>query len=62
MHLRHPTNQTEFAVEMTCESCVKDVTNVLSGAEGIKKFDVDLKEQRVVVEGSGKTSEREGGR
>ncbi|KAI1321484.1 hypothetical protein EDD11_005175 [Mortierella claussenii] len=43
---------TEFAVEMTCESCVKDVTNVLEGAEGIKKFDIDLKEQRVVVEGS----------
>ncbi|GJJ77123.1 copper chaperone for superoxide dismutase [Entomortierella parvispora] len=44
--------KTEFAVEMTCESCVKDVTNVLTGAEGVKKFDVDLKEQRVVVEGS----------
>ncbi|KAG0328851.1 hypothetical protein BG004_002457 [Podila humilis] len=45
--------KTEFAVEMTCESCVKDVTNVLDGAEGVKKFDIDLKEQRVAVEGSG---------
>ncbi|KAF9426127.1 hypothetical protein BGZ94_006927 [Podila epigama] len=44
--------KTEFAVEMTCQSCVKDVTNVLEGAEGIKKFDINLKEQRVVVEGS----------
>ncbi|KAG0355459.1 hypothetical protein BGZ54_001139, partial [Gamsiella multidivaricata] len=44
--------KTEFAVEMTCESCVKDVKKVLEGAEGIKKFDIDLKEQRVVVEGS----------
>ncbi|KAF8952781.1 hypothetical protein BGZ46_003379, partial [Entomortierella lignicola] len=44
--------KTEFAVEMTCESCVNDVKNVLNGAEGVKKFDVDLKEQRVVVEGS----------
>ncbi|KAG0360482.1 hypothetical protein BG005_010615 [Podila minutissima] len=44
--------KTEFAVEMTCLSCVQDVTNVLQGAEGIKKFDIDLKEQRVVVEGS----------
>lgn len=33
---------------------MQDVTNVLKGAEGVKKFDVNLKEQRVVVEGSGK--------
>lgn len=39
---------------MTCESCVSDVKNVLEGAEGIKKYDINLKEQRVVVEGSGK--------
>lgn len=39
---------------MTCDSCVQDVTHVLEGAEGIKKFDVNLKEQRVVVEGSGR--------
>ncbi|KAF9438585.1 hypothetical protein BGZ76_006637 [Entomortierella beljakovae] len=44
--------KTEFAVEMTCESCVSDVKNVLEGADGIKKFDINLKEQRVVVEGS----------
>ncbi|KAF9101321.1 hypothetical protein BGX27_011533 [Mortierella sp. AM989] len=44
--------KTEFAVEMTCESCVNDVKNVLEGVDGIKKFDIDLKEQRVVVEGS----------
>ncbi|KAK3830572.1 MAG: superoxide dismutase [Linnemannia elongata] len=44
--------KTEFAVEMTCESCVSDVKNVLEGAEGIKKYDINLKEQRVVVEGS----------
>ncbi|KAF9326594.1 hypothetical protein BG006_010009 [Podila minutissima] len=44
--------KTEFAVEMTCLSCVQDITNILQGAEGIKKFDIDLKEQRVVVEGS----------
>lgn len=40
---------------MTCDSCVKDVKNVLEGAEGIKKFDIDLKQQRVVVEGNGKS-------
>ncbi|KAG0326344.1 hypothetical protein BGZ99_009696 [Dissophora globulifera] len=43
---------TEFAVEMTCESCVNDVKNVLDGANGIQKYDVNLKEQRVVVEGN----------
>ncbi|KAI8594756.1 hypothetical protein EDD21DRAFT_421351 [Dissophora ornata] len=46
--------KTEFAVEMTCESCVSDVKNVLEGAQGISKYNIDLKEQRVVVEGSGK--------
>ncbi|KAG0014851.1 hypothetical protein BGZ80_010189 [Entomortierella chlamydospora] len=49
---QYPGPKTEFAVEMTCESCVGDVINVLDGAEGIKKYDIDLKEQRVVVEGS----------
>ncbi|KAG9069883.1 hypothetical protein KI688_009208 [Linnemannia hyalina] len=44
--------KTEFAVEMTCESCVSDVKNVLEGVDGIKKYDINLKEQRVVVEGS----------
>lgn len=60
MCLLHLTSfsKTEFAVEMTCLSCVQDVTNVLQGAEGIKKFDIDLKEQRVVVEGSGRLPNR----
>ncbi|KAF9978638.1 hypothetical protein BGZ73_001291 [Actinomortierella ambigua] len=44
--------KTEFAVEMTCDSCVKDVEKALKNAPGITKFDVNLKEQRVVVEGS----------
>ncbi|KAF9584358.1 hypothetical protein BGW38_006761 [Lunasporangiospora selenospora] len=44
--------KTEFAVEMTCESCVNDVKNVLNSAEGITNVDINLKEQRVVVEGS----------
>ncbi|KAF9908766.1 hypothetical protein BX616_011379 [Lobosporangium transversale] len=44
--------KTEFAVEMTCESCVKDVKKVLDRAEGISNYDIDLKEQRVVVEGN----------
>lgn len=37
---------------MTCQSCVKDVVNVLEGVEGVKKYDIDLSEQRVIIEGS----------
>lgn len=64
--------QTEFAVEMTCESCVNDISNVLKQFPGmlylllvdmvmilkiwydvdIKKYDINLEDQRVVVEGS----------
>ncbi|KAF9935715.1 hypothetical protein BGZ65_003117 [Modicella reniformis] len=44
--------KTEFAVEMTCQSCVTDVENVLKGVQGVKKYNIDLSEQRVVVEGS----------
>ncbi|KAF9935378.1 hypothetical protein FBU30_003168 [Linnemannia zychae] len=44
--------KTEFAVEMTCESCVNDVKNVLDGSKGIKKYEINLKEQRVIVEGT----------
>ncbi|GAB5590906.1 copper chaperone [Umbelopsis nana] len=44
--------KTEFAVDMSCQSCVDDISNVLKKIPDIKSFDVDLKEQRVVVEGS----------
>ncbi|CAG8563555.1 9951_t:CDS:2 [Diversispora eburnea] len=37
---------------MTCESCVNSVKEVLTKIPGITRFDVDLKEQRVVVEGT----------
>ncbi|KAG1561409.1 hypothetical protein G6F49_001843 [Rhizopus delemar] len=45
--------KTEFAVEMTCESCVKSVTKALENTAGVSSFDVDLAEKRVVVEGTG---------
>ncbi|KAI9470564.1 MAG: superoxide dismutase [Benjaminiella poitrasii] len=43
--------KTEFAVEMTCQSCVDDVTKVLKTIPDIGSFDVDLEAKRVVVEG-----------
>ncbi|CAM0134847.1 unnamed protein product [Umbelopsis sp. WA50703] len=47
-----PGFKTEFAVDMTCESCVDDVTKVLKQIPDVKNFDINLKEQRVVVEGT----------
>ncbi|KAI8581151.1 hypothetical protein K450DRAFT_233331 [Umbelopsis ramanniana AG] len=47
-----PAFKTEFAVDMTCQSCVDDITNVLKEIPGIKSYDIDLKEQRVLVEGT----------
>ncbi|KAI9025339.1 superoxide dismutase [Phycomyces nitens] len=44
--------KTEFAVEMTCQSCVNDITNVLQKIPGIDEFDVNLKDQRVTVQGN----------
>ncbi|KAF7115633.1 hypothetical protein CNMCM5793_002873 [Aspergillus hiratsukae] len=44
--------QTTFAVPMTCESCVKDVTNSLSKVEGVKNVEANLKDQLVFIEGT----------
>lgn len=44
--------QIEFAVPMSCQSCVDKVNGSLKGVEGINKFEVDLKQERVLVESS----------
>ncbi|KAG1459696.1 hypothetical protein G6F56_006104 [Rhizopus delemar] len=44
--------KTEFAVEMTCQSCVNSVTKVLENTSGVSSFDVDLSEKKVVVVGT----------
>ncbi|KAK9769369.1 putative Superoxide dismutase 1 copper chaperone [Seiridium cardinale] len=44
--------QTLFAVHMTCDSCVKSVSEALYGLEGIAKVDANLKDQLVAVEGT----------
>ncbi|KAI5695024.1 hypothetical protein M8J76_011107 [Diaphorina citri] len=40
----------EFAVQMTCESCVEKVQKALSGLDGISKLDVDLQSNTVMVD------------
>ncbi|KAF4214746.1 hypothetical protein CNMCM5878_008936 [Aspergillus fumigatiaffinis] len=44
--------QTTFAVPMTCESCVKDVSDSLYKVEGIKKVEANLKDQLIFIEGT----------
>lgn len=52
MLMKH-TKQTLFAVPMTCDGCVKDVSNTLYKLKGITKVEANLQEQSVRVEGSG---------
>ncbi|KAI9924956.1 hypothetical protein ASPWEDRAFT_45080 [Aspergillus wentii DTO 134E9] len=44
--------QTTFAVPMTCDGCVKDVSSTLLKIEGIKKVEANLKDQLVFIEGT----------
>ncbi len=45
------TMKSVFAVPLECGSCVEDVGALLRGAAGVERFDVDLRAQRVTVEG-----------
>ncbi|TVY16063.1 Superoxide dismutase 1 copper chaperone [Lachnellula arida] len=44
--------QTLFAVPMSCESCVKDISGSLHQLSGIQKVEANLKEQLVTIEGT----------
>ncbi|KAJ5215895.1 uncharacterized protein N7498_002302 [Penicillium cinerascens] len=44
--------QTTFAVPMTCEGCVKDISSSLYKLDGIKKVDANLKDQLLFIEGT----------
>ncbi|KAJ2629772.1 copper chaperone [Coemansia sp. RSA 1290] len=48
--------KVQLAVDMTCQSCVDDVTQVLKGVNGVDKFDISLADKQVVVEGSARPS------
>lgn len=37
---------------MSCQSCVDKVNKVLGGTEGVNKFQVDLSQERVIIESS----------
>ncbi|CAE1174758.1 CCS [Acanthosepion pharaonis] len=41
---------TEFAVKMSCNSCVKAVTKVLQGIDGIQSFNINLERQQVIID------------
>ncbi|KAL3878440.1 hypothetical protein ACJMK2_030790 [Sinanodonta woodiana] len=42
----------EFAVQMTCQSCVEAVRKSLSSVEGVQIVDINLENEHVVVESS----------
>ncbi|KAL2218083.1 superoxide dismutase 1 copper chaperone [Thermoascus aurantiacus ATCC 26904] len=44
--------KTTFAVPMTCEACVKDISDSLYKLQGIHKVEANLKDQLVLVEGT----------
>lgn len=44
--------KTLFAVPMTCESCVKDISGSLYKLNGIQKVEANLKDQLISIEGT----------
>ncbi|KAK4688730.1 copper chaperone for superoxide dismutase, partial [Tremellales sp. Uapishka_1] len=51
MTLASVSFQTEFAVDMTCQSCVEEVSGVLRDIPGIERYDIDLPNKRVTITG-----------
>jgi len=47
------TFQTTFAVPLSCEGCVKSVSDALYQLGGITKVEGNVKDQIILVEGSG---------
>ncbi|KAF2865865.1 superoxide dismutase [Massariosphaeria phaeospora] len=47
-----PPFETIFAVPMTCESCIKDISGSLHQLSGIKKVTANLEDQLVSIEGT----------
>ncbi|KAJ1864495.1 copper chaperone [Coemansia sp. RSA 2703] len=44
--------KVQLAVELTCQSCVDDVTQVLNKVPGVENITITLADKQVVVEGS----------
>lgn len=51
------TTKIEFAVQMTCNSCVEAVEKVLNNEADIKSFEVNLEQESVVIESNRPTLE-----
>lgn len=51
------STKIEFAVQMTCDACVNAIKSALANNSGIKSVDVDLQNQRVVIDTSLSTEE-----
>ena len=45
--------QTLFAVPLSCDGCIKDVSEVLHKVPGISKVEGNLEEQLLSIEGTG---------
>ncbi|KAK5653148.1 hypothetical protein OQA88_9247 [Cercophora sp. LCS_1] len=45
--------QTLFAVPMTCDGCVRDISGALHKLRGITKVEANLQDQLVLIEGTG---------
>ncbi|XP_043931927.1 copper chaperone for superoxide dismutase [Protopterus annectens] len=43
-------NLLEFAVQMSCESCVQKINSVLQGVSGIRSVKINLESEQVLVE------------
>lgn len=44
------SSEIEFAVQMTCQSCVNSVKQALSGVTGVKNVNINLEKEQVTVE------------
>ncbi|KAJ1823101.1 copper chaperone [Coemansia sp. RSA 2599] len=50
------TIKVQLAVDMTCQSCVDDVTRVLGAVPGVDKINVTLSNKQAMVEGTARPS------
>ncbi len=49
----HTIFQTLFAVPMTCQGCINDVSEALYNLSGVSKVEANLNDQLVSIEGTG---------
>ncbi len=45
--------QTQFAVHLSCDGCVKDVSEAVRKVPGILSMEASLSDQSVSIEGTG---------